>query len=302
MARLDFYESAFGYRRSDVLLEGGQKATAYFPPEGQRAGAAPWALSEWERDWAELSVLAAREVMTYSGEKPPQEVGVLFPMIRARAWSRINAAKSRHGALTMAGSVDVNEYRRPYSRYFALEEYELRHARFDGTMTPRLLRAVFRAPDAAMVLPYDPYRDRVLLVEQMRMGPLARGDRAVWQLEPVAGRLDPGETPQDAARREAREETGLDLDVLEQVAETYCSPGNSSEFYYIYVGLADLPDTVTGIGGLEDEAEDIRSHVLGFDKLMDLCDSFQIGNAPLVMAAYWLARHRGRLRERAGVR
>jgi nudix-type nucleoside diphosphatase (YffH/AdpP family) len=302
MARLDYYESAFGYQLVDVTLEGGQEARAYFPPDGQRSASGPWTLSAWERDWAELSVFAACEVMSYLGEKPPQEVGALFPMIRARAWARLNAAKSRHGALTMSGAVDILEQRRPYSKYFALEEYELRHARFDGTMTPRLLRAVFRAPDAALVLPYDPYRDRVLLVEQMRMGPLARGDRALWQLEPIAGRLDPGEQPEDAVRREAREEAGLELGALEQVAETYCSPGNSSEFYFVYVGLADLPDSVTGIGGVDDEDEDIRSHVVSFDRLMELCDSFQVGNAPLVLAAYWLARHRGRLREKAGVR
>lgn len=297
--RLDFYEDAFRYTLAPVSLNDGQASQAYFPPAQQAEPSAPWSFDVWSDDWADLSVLAAKEVMTYIGQKTATEVGLMFPMIRARAWSRLNAAQSRHGVLTYQGTVDVADHRRPYANYFALDEYDLHHPRFDGTTTPQVTRAVFLAPDAALVLPYDPLRDRVLLVEQMRMGPLARGDRALWQLEPIAGRLDPGETPETAARREAMEEAGLTLGALEPVAETYCSPGNSSEFYYIYVGLTDLPDNSAGLGGLESEDEDIRSHLLSFDDLMAMCGTLQIANAPLVMAAYWLAYHRERLRAMA---
>ena len=223
----------------------------------------------------------------------------MFPMIRARAWSRINAATSKHGARTLEGTVDIKNQRRAYAKYFALDEIELRHAQFDGSKSETVARAVFLAADATLVLPYDPVRDQVLLVEQVRMGPLARGDTVLWQLEPIAGRLDPGEGPQDAARREALEEAGLEIGVLHPVAEAYCSPGNSSEFYYIYVGIADLPPGTGRIGGLASEHEDIRSHVLCFDELMRMCADLQVANAPLVMAAYWLAHHRAGLRAAA---
>jgi ADP-ribose pyrophosphatase len=134
------------------------------------------------------------------------------------------------------------------------------------------------------------------LIEQIRMGPLVRGDNSVWQLEPIAGGIDPGETPEDAARREAHEEAGLTLGHLEKIAEVYASPGNATEFFYVYLGLADLPDTVTGTGGLHSEHEDIRSHIMPFEVFIDLVDTFGATNAPLVMAANWLARHRDRLR------
>ena len=61
-------------------------------------------------------------------------------------------------------------------------------------------------------------------------------------------------------------------------------------------GETDLPDGSTGVNGLEAENEDIRSHLIGFDALMTMVDQLEAANAPLVIAAYWLARHRERLR------
>ncbi|WP_176249122.1 NUDIX domain-containing protein [Sulfitobacter sp. HGT1] len=296
IARLDFYEGSFAYDLRDVTLQGGQRAQVYFPTPGVWTTAAPWDLAEWEKDWAALSCFAAREVMDYFGKYSVTQVGRMFPMIRTRAAAMVNAAQSRHGAGTFDGTVDVQRIDRVYTNFFALNEYQLRHERFDGTMTQVLERAVFVASDAALVLPYDPQRDCVMLVEQLRMGPIARGDTAVWQFEPIAGRVDPGETPQEAAHREAAEEAGITFNSLELVAEVYASPGDSTEFFYIYVGLADLPDKSTGVSGLDTEDEDIRSHLMSFEDLMAMVDTQQAANAPLVIAAYWLARHRDRLR------
>lgn len=299
LERLAYYESAFEYTLQKCVLDNGQVAQVYVPVSDVWTLQGTWDVESWARDWGEISVLSAREVMSYLGSRPAHEVGAMFAMIRARAWSHINARTSKHGALTLDGQVSITHHSRPYAKYFALDEYNLSHDRFDGTQSNEVMRAVFRAPDAALVLPYDPVRDCVLLVEQIRMGPLARGDRTLWQLEPIAGRLDPGEGPKAAARREALEEAGLSLGEMFDVAEAYCSPGNSSEFYYIYVAIADLAGDVTGIGGLESENEDIRSHIIGFETLMQMCDAQQLVNAPLIMSAYWLARHRERLRAMA---
>jgi nudix-type nucleoside diphosphatase (YffH/AdpP family) len=193
----------------------------------------------------------------------------------------------------------VEAQRRPYVDFFALEEYDLRFRRYDGSMSECVTRAVFMATDAVIVLPYDPVRDRVLLIEQFRMGPQARGDAKPWQLEPIAGRVDAGETPETTAHREAAEEAGITLRSLHDVAHCYASPGCSTEFYDIYVGIADLPDGVVGVSGLASEQEDIRSYLFSFDALMALVDDMQAVNAPLVLAALWLARHRERLRKAA---
>ena len=186
--------------------------------------------------------------------------------------------------------------RQPYARFFAVEEYDLRFRRFDGSLSDSVNRAAFVMGDAVTVLPYDPVRDRVLLVEQFRAGPFVRGDAECWSLEAIAGRIDPGEAPEDAARREAVEEAGLSLGALERVASYYPTPGAVTEYIYSYVALVDLPEGAAGVFGVEGEAEDIRGHLVGFDRLMALVASGEVNNAPLVMTALWLQRERGRLR------
>lgn len=296
IARLDFYEGSFAYDLVPVIVADGQAAEVYVPQGGLWTPNGPWSLRDWAQRSGEMSVIAAQEVMGYRGTRTRDEVAEMFPVIRARADAQVRAARSLHGQDSFTGEIDVQRRTRSYSKFYALDDITLRHARFDGAMSETLERAVLIDADAAIVLPYDPVRDRVLLVEQVRIGPLARGDRAIWQLEPVAGRVDPGETPEQAARREAREEAGLTLGTMEKIAEVYPSPATSTGFYYVYLGLADLPDAQGGTGGLDAEHEDIRSHLMSFDELMARVAQFDLANAPVVMAAYYLAHHRDRLR------
>ena len=296
MQRLNFYEGGFDYKLRHETASNGQVVDVYFPP---MVGVTPdglWDLRVWEDKCAAMTVIAAREVMSFFGKRSAADIIRMFPMIRSRATSNLNALNSKHGDTTLKGDVEVIKKTREYTDFLALDSFELKHDRFDGTKTSALKRAVFVGTDAAILLPYDAKRDCVLLVEQLRMGPLGRGDPNLWQLEPIAGRVDAGETPQACAIRESKEEAGLTVTHLEQVCEAYPSPGCSSEFFYQYVGLVDLPNDIIGISGLECENEDIRTHLLSFDELMELVESQQAANVPLVTMAYWLAFHRNRLR------
>src|SRR5581483_8821989 len=62
-------------------------------------------------------------------------------------------------------------------------------------------RSIVRHPGSAVMMPVDE-KDRILLVRQFRLP----AEIEMW--EPPAGRLDPGESPLRAAKRELREETG----------------------------------------------------------------------------------------------
>ena len=215
------------------------------------------------------------------------------PETRKRAAQAAPAALRRHPD---AGDVPIVRRSQPYEGFFAVEEQELRHRRFDGSFSAPLHRTAFVSGDVVTVLPYDPVRDRVLLVEQFRFGPHVRGDANPWKLEAIAGRIDAGEAPEAAARREAREEAGLDLGALMPMSAYYPSPGAFVEYIYSYLALVDLPDSAAGQFGLAEEAEDIRAHLVPFAQLMALCQSGEIDNAPLILSALWLSARRADLR------
>jgi nudix-type nucleoside diphosphatase (YffH/AdpP family) len=178
--------------------------------------------------------------------------------------------------------------------FFKLAQVHIEHRTFAGGSSGPLPREVLMGCDAALVLPYDAGRDRVLLVEQFRTGPAARGDRNPWSLEPVAGIVDPGEMPAEAALRETGEEAGLSLTGLTHMFSIYASPGSSTDHFHCYLGQADLPSRDTGFGGLDSEAEDLRLHVLPFDDALGLIDSGEVTAGPLVAMLLWLAQHRRR--------
>lgn len=302
-ARLDFYELGFGYDLLDLQVEsamGAETAMVYMPRPGLWQSGAAWSLADWVRDFWPLTRHSAAEVMGYFGVLSGEAVARRFPMILTRAASRLLAEEEQVPVALRSGkgrSDVVLEGREASHRgYFLLDTLSLRHARFDGHMSESLQREVFVAGDAATVLPYDPVRDRVLLIEQFRMGPFERGDKHPWTLEPIAGRIDGFESAETTARRETAEEAGLQLYRLEPIARYYGTPGYSTEMFHSFIGIADLPDSAAGHGGLADEHEDIRSHVIGFDAAMALVDSGEANNGPLILSLLWLAKERERLR------
>jgi ADP-ribose pyrophosphatase len=241
--------------------------------------------------------MLARLVLRAEGRLPADAVGARLTALRVEAASRVRAAGAAvRGLRVGSGEVEAGVPEPSHAGFFGLDRWSLRHRRFDGGMSANLVREVFVMGDAVTVLPYDPVRDRVLLIEQMRMGPLGRGDPLPWQLEAIAGRIDPGETPEEAARREAVEEAGLTLGALEKVAEYYPTPGAVTEYLYSYVALCDLPDGVAGVFGAAEEAEDIKGHLIGFGRLVEVMALGEIGNAPLLLTVLWLQRERSRLR------
>jgi nudix-type nucleoside diphosphatase (YffH/AdpP family) len=187
----------------------------------------------------------------------------------------------------------------PAGRFFRFERLEVDARRFDGQMAKGLPREVMVGADAALVLPYDEPRDRVLLVEQFRTGPARRGDPQPWILEPVAGLVDAGETPEEAGRREAQEEAGLTIDRLQPMFQGYASPGNATDHFYAFLALCDLPDDHATSGGLESEQEDLRLHLVPFEEAISLVETGEANAMPLISMLLWLDRWRANRRSEA---
>lgn len=308
VARLNFYEGGFAYQTRNVMVEadgsGSVAAQVYFPDPGRWTPGAPWRLADWAARWGEVVVTTAHDAMALYGQDDPAAIHARYPQMLMRGGSRIRAEAEappmRLRRKAEPGDVAVARKRQTYANYFGVEESDLTFRRFDGSMSREVNRAVFISGDATVVLPYDPVRDRVLLVEQFRMGPHGRGDSQPWLIETVAGRVDGGESPEEAALREAREEAGLDIRELIPALNCYPSPAAMAEYLYTYIGIADLPDIAAGIGGLDTEAEDIRAHIVPFTTLMELVESGEANTAPLALLAYWLDRNRARIRAAGG--
>ncbi len=192
--------------------------------------------------------------------------------------------------------VEIVECRTAYSGFFRLCSYRLRHRLFAGGWTPVISRELFERGHAAAVLPYDPDLDRVVLVEQFRIGAL-QAEGGPWLVECVAGMIEPGEAPEAVVRREALEEAGCQLKDLEQIFEYLVSPGGTSECITLYCGRVDASDA-GGIHGLAEEHEDIRVVPVSFAKAMEMLREGRINSAAPIIAMQWLAMNRDWLRSK----
>ncbi|WP_171116260.1 MULTISPECIES: NUDIX domain-containing protein [unclassified Ruegeria] len=300
LARLAYYEGSFDYdlKSLNVILEDGGEAQAqvFFPTPGAWQPGELWSLQGWADKLGEVTALAAEEEMAYFGKVDPKTMARSVRAIQTRAWAKIMAKQRRTGdPRNIAEDVIVHRHERVYVDYFGMEEIDLQHRQHDGSMGPVLHRGGLMQGSAVSVLPYDPIRDTVLLVEQFRPPVFLIDDPEPWLWEAVAGMIDPGETPEQTAHREAMEEAGVRFDRLEYAGGAYSSSGSSTGFMYLYVGLGNLTQT-TITGGLDTEGEDIRSRILPFDEFIDMTDRHLFKDLQLVSLAYWLARHRDRLR------
>jgi ADP-ribose pyrophosphatase len=177
-----------------------------------------------------------------------------------------------------------------YEGYFRIDRYRLRHELFAGGMSAPISREVFERGHAVGVLPYDPVRDVVVLIEQFRVGAYAAGFEP-WLIEIVAGIIEDGETPEDVAKREALEEAGLTISELLPMRTYMVSPGGASESVHVFLGRVDS-STAGGIHGLNSEDEDIRVKAVPWAEARRLLDDGKICNALGLIALQWLALHR----------
>ncbi|WP_234999388.1 NUDIX domain-containing protein [Roseovarius albus] len=302
LERLTFFSNCIGGEAGPYDGMGTSKIIAYWSVVADQKTAQDHDADLWVQNWSAIALEAAQEIMGYFRLRSASEVRAGLQMILLRAHARVEAATGVPANVRSAkesNQVDIVHQDSPHAGYFVTRDFSLRHPTFAGGQSPIVRREVFVATDAAIVLPYDPVNDRVMLVEQFRMGPFGRGDVRPWMLEPVAGRIDPGETPESTARRECEEEAGLTLHRLEKISSHYSSPGCSTEYFHLFLGVCDLPNLDQGQGGLDAEHEDIRTHVLPFDQAMDLLTTGEADNGPLVLSLLWLARERERLRSAA---
>ena len=182
-----------------------------------------------------------------------------------------------------------------FSRFLQLDVVHFRHRLFSGEWSGERIYDVLRRGDAVAILLYDPDCDSVVLVEQFRL-PALYARLSPWQIEPVAGLVDKDESYEAVARRESREEAGIEpIGELIPIHRYMPSPGDSDETVMLFCGRVDSRNAA-GIHGLPEEHEDIRVVVKTIAELEAMVEAGQIETGHTLIGCYWLLRHRDRLR------
>ncbi len=183
------------------------------------------------------------------------------------------------------------------SGFLRLNRYRLRHVSFRGGWCPEICRERLEGLSAVSVLPYDPVRDCLVLVEQFRVGAMESAQGA-WLLETIGGYRAPQESAEAVARREALEEAGCELLELLPICEFYVSPGVSSERIQLFCARVDAAG-VGGVHGLAHEGEEIRVEVIPADQALAQLYR-RVNSTSAIIALQWFAAERDNLRRRWG--
>jgi len=190
--------------------------------------------------------------------------------------------------------IKILDHQLAYQGFFKLERYHLKHRLFNGGWSLPLTRELFERGHAAAVLPYDPVRDEIILIEQFRIGAI-HSNQGAWLTEIVAGVIEVNETAEDVVRREALEESGCPLQQLELICNYYVSPGGTSEQLTLFCGRVDA-SLAGGIHGCQEEGEDIRVFTVPFTETLNMISDGRINSASPIIAIQWLSINRDRLR------
>lgn len=181
--------------------------------------------------------------------------------------------------------IEIIEKSTLYSGFFSLLKYQFKHRLFAGGWSDVVVRELMVRGHAAAMLPYDPVRDEVVLVEQIRIGALEHD--SPWQIEIVAGIIEQGECADEVVAREAQEEAGIAVSHLQKLVSYYPSAGGCSEKLDVFIGQVDAL-TAEGIHGLASESEDIRVRVVSRSEAYQMVVKGEIENGASIIALQWL--------------
>ena len=300
--RLNYYELGFDYVLSPTYVEtnvGPAEASAYFCNNSDMATKKSWSYDDWLSDHSEVQYIAAKEFLDFFDTKYGDTAQAMYNKIFKRAEVYANEAANLSKVIENGpdNSIDiqVENIQREYLGFFALNQISLKYSQFDGDISELKNRVILMGSEASLILPYDPVLDKVLLVEQFRIGPFCRGDRAPWVFEPVAGIIEVGETPDEAAKREVFEEAGLEVTQLVKMGSGYPNPGEATSYFYNYIAIVDLSEYSPGIYGAKNEGEDIRTHVIDFNTVLNWSVSNKLRVLPLNTMVLWLALNKLKL-------
>jgi len=182
--------------------------------------------------------------------------------------------------------------------------YLLRKTTFDYRMRDGSWKTVTRETydrgNGATILLFNRERGTLLLTRQFRFPAYVNGSDDGMLVEACAGLLD-SQSPEEAIRREAEEELGVQVGEVHKVLETYMSPGSVTEKLFFFAAEYDLAGRKRT--GNYDEGEDIEVIELTLAEALGWVDDGRIQDAKTIILLL-LAQRKGwlevDLRDRSG--
>lgn len=172
-----------------------------------------------------------------------------------------------------------------HNGFFKMNEILLKFKKYDGSWSNEIKREIFGGAQVSAVLPYDPIKKEIVLIQQFRPGTLSK-NFSNYLDEIVAGIIDVGEKPEQTAIRECKEETGCEIKKLIPIHSYFPAPGSSESFYHIFLGEIE---TFKGekIMGLNTENEDILVRSFKVDKVKEMLSKGKFINGLTLIALQW---------------
>jgi len=169
--------------------------------------------------------------------------------------------------------------------FFKMHQINFTHQKHNGEWSPEVSREIFGGAQVATVLPYDPIKKKIVLIKQFRIGVLERKNDPLL-IEIVAGMVDSGETPIEAAKRECLEETGCIANKIKKIYSYYPAPGSSESYYHFFLAEVNAYDDER-IFGQEYENEDILVKSYTIPEIKKLLKDKKIINGVTLIALQW---------------
>jgi len=185
----------------------------------------------------------------------------------------------------MNSNFKVTNKKNLYDGFFKMNEVSLKYKKYDGSWSNEIKRELFGGAQVSAVLPYDPIKKEIVLIQQFRPGTISRNTNNYLK-EIVAGIIDPSESPEIAAKRECLEETGYKIKKLTSIQGYYPAPGSSESFYHLFLGEVDSKNEKK-IMGLDTENEDILVESYNISQVKKMMQNGELINGLSLIAIQW---------------